>query len=210
MDAAWRNEVSGLTTKEQWDTLYEKKKKVQQNGRSIWGKNDVYKNSALLVDLLPDILIDLKIKSFVDIGCGDFLWLSKLDWSEITYTGIDIVQGLVDENKKMYSKFNFECKNLIVDDCPNADMIFMRSVLIHTSIGDCFKIIDTIKKSGSKYLCVSSLPQIDKNIDTTCLWLVQRNLEIEPFNFPKPIYLLPEIKKDGINNYMGIWEIDKL
>jgi hypothetical protein len=45
---------------------------------------------------------------------------------------------------------------------------------------------------------------------------VRRNLELEPFNFPEPIYLIPEMIKKEIpggnihNNYMGVWEIEKL
>ena len=211
MDKVWKNRVKKMSVRQQWDTLYKDKKKVQKD-HSIWGPGNVYRNSKKLVELLPELLENLQITSFVDVGCGDFMWLSQLDWSRIDYTGLDIVAGLMEDNKKNYPGFEFRQFNLIEDKCPKADMIFVRSVFIHTSIKDCQKMIENIKNSGSKYLMASTLPYVDKNLDTSCLWLVKRNLEIEPFNFPEPDYLLPEMDRESgeINNYMGVWKIDDL
>lgn len=210
MNKEWKNRVNELTVYEQWKTLYNDKKKVQVDGKSIWGPGDYLKNSVKLVELLPGVLDELKIKSFIDIGCGDFLWLSKLDWSNIKYTGYDIVKDLIKENSENFEGFDFDTINLIEDECPKADMIFMRSVFIHTSIKDCKKMIKNIKESGSTYLMASTLPYIKENKDTSCLWLVKRNLEIEPFNLPEPLFLIPEMNRDDINNYMGVWRINDI
>lgn len=210
MDRVWKERVKKMSVKGQWETLYNDKKRIREKGKSIWGPGNVYRNSKRLVELLPPLLENLEIKSFADIGCGDFMWLSQLDWSGIDYHGYDIVKGLMKDNRKQYPDFKFDVLNLIEDECPKADMIFLRSVLIHTSLDGCLKMIDNIKKSGSKYLMASTLPYIEKNIDTSCLWLVKRNLEIEPFNFPEPLYLVPEMDRNDINNYMGVWRLDDL
>jgi len=86
-------------------------------------------------------------------------------------------------------------------------MVFMRSVLIHTDLKDCNKILNNIKSSGSKYLMVSTSPELTINMETSCLWLVKRNLLIDPINLPKPLEMIPEIKDIDKNNYMGIWEL---
>jgi SAM-dependent methyltransferase len=209
MDRRWKNRVKEMSVRQQWDTLFSDKKKVQKD-HSIWGPGDVHKNSKKLIELLPEVLEKLDIKSFTDVGCGDFMWLNKLDWSEIKYTGLDIVERMMQENQKKYPELTFKYMNLIEEVPPKSDMIFLRSVLIHTSIDGCLKMIENIKKSGSKYLMASTLPYIDENLDTSCLWLVKRNLQIEPFNFKEPLFLIPEMDRNDINNYMGVWKIDEL
>ncbi|UCF13183.1 MAG: hypothetical protein JSW06_02720 [Thermoplasmatales archaeon] len=211
MDLKWINRVKHLSIQGQWETLYNDKKKVQEDGKSIWGKGNVYRNSKKLVDLLPGVLEELGIKTFTDIGCGDFLWLSQLDWSKIDYHGYDIVRPLIKENRKNYSGFKFDVLDLIEDECPKSDMIFVRSVFIHTCLQGCLRMIENIKASGSKYLMASTLPYIEENHNTKCLWLVKRNLQIEPFNFPEPLYLIPEMDRDDRpNNFMGVWKIEDL
>ena len=208
MDWEWHNEAVNLSVEGQWNALYNKK--MCLNNPSIWRKGNPFKNSAKLVDLLPGVLDDLKIKTFADIGCSDFVWLSKLDWSGIKYTGYDIVERIVDKNKETFPNHDFEHRNLINSECPKVDMVFIRSVFIHSRLADCKKIINRIMKSGSTYLMASTSPDIDFNGDNECLKVVKRNLEIEPFNFPEPLYLIPEMNRnDGINNYMGVWKIER-
>jgi len=209
MDAEWRRKVDCMTTAESWKTLYSDKKKVQGD-HSVWGPGNVYRNSAQLVELLPEILTDLYIKTFFDVGCGDFLWLSKVIMKGVDYTGVDIVAEMIEDNRTKYPSHSFDTMNIIDEVPPMVDMIFMRSVLIHTSLDDCKKIIANVKQSGSKYLMVSTMPLVEKNADTSHLWLVQRNLLLEPFNLPEPLYLIPEMNRDDVNNFMGIWEINDI
>lgn len=203
MDRKWKKEVENMTTWEQWKTLYNKKKDA--GNISLWNSKNPYRGCNLLVELLPKILKKYKIKSFLDIGCSNRYWMSTLDWSGIKYIGYDIVDGIIQSNILKYPEHEFKCVNMIEDECPKVDMVFMRSVLIHTNLNDCNKILNNIKASGSKYLMVSTSPEINKNMDTSCLWLVKRNLLIDPINLPKPLEMIPEIKDIDKNNYMGIW-----
>ena len=50
MDRVWKNRVKYLTVKEQWDTLFNDKKKVQKDN-SIWGPGNEYRNSRNLFEL---------------------------------------------------------------------------------------------------------------------------------------------------------------
>lgn len=205
MDKKWQKEVGNMTTVEQWKTLYDKKKDA--GNISLWNHKNPYRGCSLLVELLPDILKKYKIKSFLDVGCSNRYWISTLDWSGIKYIGYDIVDGIIQSNISKYPEHEFKCVNLIEDKCPKVDMVFMRSVLIHTNLEDCNKILSNIKASGSKYLMVSTSPEIDKNMDTSCLWLVKRNLLLDPINLPNALEMIPEIKDVDKNNYMGIWEL---
>ena len=50
---------------------------------------------------LPNFLKDLEIESILDGPCGDFNWMAKtLDFSKISYLGVDVVPKIILNNKK--------------------------------------------------------------------------------------------------------------
>ena len=110
----------------------------------------------------------------------------------------------------------FVAGNLIEDECPRADMIFIRNVLLHNKLDAVKKILSNVKKSKSKYIMASTVPALKINKETECIWVVRRNLEIEPFNLPEPFIYVPEIlpsklkKARSKNNYMGIWHVSSI
>jgi len=209
MDKVWKAKTINLKEKEQWKLLYEQQATIKPEGNSIWlPKSDVMLFAGMLVYILHKIFQNLDIKTFVDVGCSDCMWQSKMDWSKVSYLGFDIVDELIEYNKKHYNMMKFETKNLIEDACPKADMIFIRNVLLHTPLDGIKKILMNVKRSGSKYLMASSLKDLRVNKETHCLGAVRRNLEIEPFNLPNPIIYVPEVlpsELKGLNNYMGVW-----
>ena len=209
MDHSWVEKTRGMSVKDQWELLYKEQSAVSVEGRSVWlPKGDIFKHAENLIATLPELFKELNIKTFVDVGCSDFIWQSKVEWKGVEYLGYDIVEGIVDDNKIKYPEYKFECKNLIEDDCIKADMVFIRNVLLHTTIDGIFKIVNNIKRSGSTYLMASTMPTLDINRDTTGIWVVRKNLQIEPFNFPEPLHLIKEIRTDDINNYMGVWKVN--
>ena len=46
------------------------------------------------------VLEKLEIKSFLDIPCGDYNWISTVDKIGIQYIGRDIVAEIIESNKK--------------------------------------------------------------------------------------------------------------
>lgn len=82
---------------------------------------------------LPNFINKHQIKSFLDIPCGDWEWMSKLNLHNIEYIGCDIVEDMIIVNNKKYSnaKVSFIKKNLSHDDLPKADIILVRDLLVH-------------------------------------------------------------------------------
>ena len=79
--------------------------------------------------------------------------MQKVDISTIDYLGADIVNDLIESNKKYDSKkINFEKLDIIKDDLPKCDLIFCRDCLVHFSNEDLIKAINNILKSNSKFL----------------------------------------------------------
>lgn len=68
---------------------------------------------------------DLKIKTLLDIPCGDLNWMKKVNLSDIDYIGADIVEELIETNIDQFKErtnFKFKVLNLINDCLPTCDM----------------------------------------------------------------------------------------
>src|SRR5690606_33543890 len=89
---------------------------------------------------LNKILQRKDIKSVLDLPCGDFFWMSKMNFKDVNYIGGDIVEELVKfNNRKFGSSFvTFKKINIIKDDLPSIDLIFCRDCLVHFSFADIF------------------------------------------------------------------------
>ena len=113
-----------------------------------------------------------KIKKILDIGCGDFKWMSSL-LEEIDYDyymGIDIVDFLIDENISNYqnNKIKFVKMDIVKDDMnflDEYDFILIRHVFIHLKNSNIQEVLDKIKKINFKYLCITSDPKVKINKD---------------------------------------------
>ena len=101
---------------------------------------------------IPNIIEKYKIKSILDIPCGDFYWMKELDFKDINYIGADIVPDLIQKNTKEFTEnnINFKILDLTSDSLPYSDLIFCRDCLVHLSFEDIFKALENIKQTKSK------------------------------------------------------------
>ena len=103
MDQEWYEKTKDLKEPEQWSMLYEQRKDLRPDDRSIWlPKKDINIWAELLMHTLSFLFRDMKIKSFVDVGCSDCYWQSNMDWSTVEYTGLDIVPEITEYNRENY------------------------------------------------------------------------------------------------------------
>ena len=84
----------------------------------------------------------------VDLGCGDFAVGSKYRHACNRYIACDIVDGLIEHNKVVYKDLNvdFRVLNIVEDEIPDGDIVFIRQVLQHLSNASIKKIIDKVSK----------------------------------------------------------------
>lgn len=217
MDREWFDRTKNLELKEQWETLFSDKMKIRADSDIVWGKSaaNAVKNAEVLISEIPGIIKKFNIKSFTDIGCGSFFWMDRVDFSGlgVEYTGYDIVPEMIERNKKRYPDVIFEQLDISKGIPKKADMIFLRSVLIHLTIEQCLNVISNIKKSGSKYLMISTAINCIKNKDTKCLMRVKRNMQLSPFEFGEYEYIIkqrPDLTDGENDEYMGIWKINEI
>lgn len=90
-----------------------------------------------------------------DLGCGDFNVGKHLTKSAKKYIAIDIVEKLINRNKKLYKVDNLEflCLDIANDELPSGDCIILRQVLQHLSNIEIQRIVQ--KLNAYKYIVLT-------------------------------------------------------
>lgn len=155
-------------------------------------------------DEIEAIIKKYNIKSLLDLPCGDFNWFRKINLHGCKYTGADIVDKIILDNRKKYAStsINFEIMDLINDDLPKVDLIIVRDCLVHFSNKDIFKAIKNIKQSKSKYLLVTTFSGLKKNENIVTGSWRPINLFRSPFKLYDPLLVINE----GTTEDSGQWE----
>jgi hypothetical protein len=179
-----------------------------KKGQSKSGTGSNLLNTENIRVFLPEIITKLNIKTLLDLGCGDYFWMEKLKLN-CNYTGADIVDFLVEENKKNYTSDNvdFISLNAVSDKIKKYDAILFREVLFHLSFDDGLAALKNIKESGSKYLIITNDIGATENKDIRTGFFRKLNLNLSPFNLPKSLMRVEE--NQGGGRYLEVYEMDK-
>lgn len=183
---------------------------------SVSGSGSVHEQTAAIRAKLPVLLSELKVRSMLDIPCGDFGWMRELDLSLISYTGADIVPDLITRHQREFSTTgrNFVVLDLTHDRLPAVDLVFCRDCLVHLSFQNIWKAISNLKESGSRWLLTTTFSDNQHNADIEDGDWRLLNLERSPFCFPPPVALLREECTEHEGAYadksLGLWAIADL
>jgi SAM-dependent methyltransferase len=81
------------------------------------------------------------VKSVVDVGCGDWQLGSLVDWSGVTYTGVDVVPSVIAANKEKYGSESVQFVQMDVlndrEALPDTDVLLVKDVLQHWPTVEC-------------------------------------------------------------------------
>lgn len=191
--------------------------------RNTWGNPESRSGSGSTIDqtkalrtALPGLFSELAVSSILDIPCGDFNWLSRVDLQGIDYLGCDIVARLIEENSKRWGKegVRFAHLDLLSGSLPTADLLLCRDCLVHFSFEDIAKALSNIKRSEAKYLLTTTFTQEPVNRDiATGMWR-PLNLEIPPFSLPPPLTTIVEGCTEGAgrsrDKALALWRVADL
>jgi hypothetical protein len=114
-----------------------------------------------------------KKPNVVDLGCGDFSIGSKLRHLCDNYIACDIVPALIDFNKMHFDSLgvDFRVLDLIKEELPSGDIVFIRQVLQHLSNR---QILNAIPRLCSTYKYLVLTEHLPSNKD------FQPNIDILP------------------------------
>lgn len=185
-------------------------KELLWDGKNISGTGSSLDFTTKVRNELPSLIKKHNIKTILDIPCGDMTWMSTILHNFDDYIGADIVDELLDRNKKLYPDVKFVKLDLIKDDLPEVDLVICRDIFIHFTNDNVNKAIANIKKSKSKYLLATThLSASNEEININNITRYRPiNLEHKPFNLPKPIDSIHEY--DFNEGYLALWDISKI
>lgn len=201
--------------RERFSHIYFKNIFGGEESRSGEGSNMV--QTAEIRRELPKLLREFEIKTLMDAPCGDWHWMKELPLDVDQYIGVDIVDSLIESNRQQFGNAatSFVCLNLASDQLPQADLIFCRDCLVHLTFKDIRRVIANFKKSNSKYFLTTTFTERQNNFDLLgdAVWR-PLNLEMAPFNFPKPVKLLNEKCTEANGQFadkcLGLWLLDEI
>lgn len=179
--------------------------------------------TANLRSLLPKLFLDLGIKTFMDVPCGDWLWMQTVNLTGLQYFGADISDVTIKQNKRCFESNNirfffFDLKCMIA---PPVDLLLVRDVLFHLPEDQVMSVLRNINKSGAKYLLTTTFKDGSEYwkagnayVDSlgtrggksrNKIGFGKLNLYAPPFLFPQPIARVPE-DSQGFRE-VGLWKL---
>ncbi|KAJ9452226.1 hypothetical protein DIPPA_09471 [Diplonema papillatum] len=190
---------------------------------SVHGENT--ERVALLLDrMVPKMRAELRPAErlrVVDVACGDFSWMSDVvrrHADALKYTGVDIVQSLVEAHAESHAQTNirFEQRDVVVDGLPDApyDLIFARHLFQHLVSSDIQTVLELFRAHARRYadeaprvfLLASTYPDWPAHVDldTESLARFRKvNLQREPFSLPPPLCW----SHDYSYSFLALWEL---
>lgn len=166
---------------------------------------------------LPGLIAKFGVESILDVACGDFFWMKEVDLGGAKYVGGDVVPALISDNNARYASSSrmFVRMNILRDEVPQADLVICRDCLVHFPYRAIKRAIKSITRSNSRYLLTTTF--IDRRANKNIKMGEWRpvNLQLSPFNFPKPIKIINEgcTEGDGLqyaDKSLALWKIEDL
>lgn len=115
--------------------------------KNIWGGSgggSTPENTVEYRALLQKFLRERNIKSVVDYGCGDWGFSNTIDWSGVSYLGLDCVESVVKSNLEKYKADNVNFWQMAYLPPLIADLLILKDVLQHWSNEDIDNFFDRI------------------------------------------------------------------
>jgi len=140
-----------------FDDIYEHNK---WNGGSGPGSNK--SNTTEYAFYLNELIRSLGVKSFLDVGCGDWQLAEQIDLSGIRYKGIDVSNRAI-EIAKLKAPSGTDLLNGTIFEVDELfDFVHIKDVLQHLPLIECDKILGYASKN--KYVLVVN-DHCENNLD---------------------------------------------
>lgn len=165
-----------------------------QGAQSVSGPGSDPEQTAVIRKRLPGLFESYRIRTVLDIPCGDFSWMKDVPLKLSRYIGADIVDDLVSANSALYADHcrSFTKLNAAKDHLPQVDLILSRDCLVHFSARDIMAALRNFQRSRSSYLLTTTFTDRQHNISIETGRWRPINLEAPPFNLPPPMEIINE------------------
>lgn len=189
-------------------------------GETECGAGSFVENTAEVRLFVEQVIREYGIKTMLDVPCGDWNWMRLVDLQDVKYTGHDLDDGFIAENRHRYPQHSFETIDALNTEYSKYDLICCRDFMIHIPTSDGLKLIDLLRASGSKWLMATSYDYLAENLDLSDEQKsipysrdvrVSRmvNLTLPPYDFSHPVDFVRENDSDGCaGRIVGLWRLN--
>lgn len=149
------------------------------------GPGSSFENTKDYSNMLTKFIYDNECKSVLDLGCGDLNWIPKTKFfndNGIKYTGVDVVDRLIDSHLINFPEKHFLCKDITMYNYfDKVDIIIIRDVIFHLKNNDILSIFNNIKNKF-KFIIITSCNNTVNTDKFNQYHFADKNILIEPFN----------------------------
>jgi SAM-dependent methyltransferase len=184
---------------EVFDGIYRDAKWGKNGGDAgVSGVGSMMRTTLIYRTFLQRFMKDANVHSVVDAGCGDWEFSSAMDWTGIDYKGFDIVDSVIEQDKKKYTQQNvhFFVGDVVDDDLPGADLLIVKHVLQHLPTSAVQKFLTQLPK----YRHALILDAVDPAT------LSSKNPEIEVGEFRYLDITRPPYSVHGASKVLTYWD----
>jgi len=195
--------INMSNTTDTFESIYKKKLWGEdKNGKGHSGHGSIPENTEEIKGMIEYFIDILKIKTILDIGCGDWQYMSRVNLNGIKYIGIDASKSVIAENNKLYSTNNikFLHGNICDMDISFTDLIIVKDVLMHLSNSDINTILEKIYNKCKYAIIVDDYDTISINADIKTGEHRPINILANPFNFKGSLLTSYKVDNKEIKN----------
>lgn len=119
-----------------------------------------------LIEFLKKAIGDQQIGSIIDVGCGDLQWMSGIITNIESYTGIDCVPAIIEQNKTKFPQHTFLTLDITSQDipCTTFDMLICKD-LFHHLINHHELLLQKIESVKARYKVIV-IPEAQAIVET--------------------------------------------
>jgi hypothetical protein len=205
-----RKIIVGDDPAQRFTAMYETHFWVDDQSRSGGGSN-LYATEKIR-KAIPGLFLKYRVRSVLDIPCGDFFWFKEMKLDLESYVGGDIVVPLIASVAEKYTSptRSFRVMDLTKDVLADCDLILVRDCFIHLSFESIFAALRNITQSKIRYLLTTHFADVVANVDIETGSYHALNLCEPPFNFPPALELIDDYAKGLTPHQLGLWRVDDL
>ena len=207
-------ELKKLGLQERFERIYSTNLWSDPDSRS--GVGSTLDSTAVLRAELPKALRELDARVLLDVPCGDFTWMKRVDLSGIVYIGGDIVPSIIEENQRLHTteSRSFIHLDLTRDELPDSDVLLCRDCLVHLSYANIRAVFANIARSNIRYVLMTSFPGRGGNYDVSDGDWRTLDFQAPPFSLPEPRLTIVEQCQEEDGSYsdksLVAWRVEDL
>ena len=142
--------------KDEFTNIYEKELWGQGKGS---GAGSRPKFNAPYITFLENFLRDNNIESVIDFGCGDWQFSRYVDWGSVDYLGLDIVDTVIENNKKQFWWESFVSDTDVFKYLEGREFIIIKDVIMHWPNEEILFFLDKLVTYDIKILLINVFGQ---------------------------------------------------